>query len=78
MYDALCPPTLYLLFMGPIVIICGDLVVVVCNQDFKIFESLESFIHWMKCLTRIETRILSMNLVTCCDGLICLVNILGT
>jgi hypothetical protein len=21
--------------MGPIVIICGDLVVVVCNQDFK-------------------------------------------
>lgn len=39
MYDALCPPTLYLLFMGPIVIICGDLVVV-CNQDFKKFKNI--------------------------------------
>ncbi len=36
MYDVLCLPTLYLLFMGPIVIICGDfVVVVVCNQDLN-------------------------------------------
>jgi len=36
-----------LLFMGPIVIICWDLVVVVCNQDFNFKKKLELFENWV-------------------------------
>jgi len=47
MYDVLCPPTLYLLFMGPIVIICGDLLLLFVIKILKSLKILESFENWV-------------------------------